>query len=129
MEDVHSQVESCSRSRIGEAGKKIHSGRSRNDQVMVDLRIFLRRSLYGTALKIARTFSIRLQELSENTNTLLMPGYTHLQVAMPSSFGSGSAPMPSRWPTIWRRSPARSGSVTATRSFGCRVWLLFSARP
>ena len=86
VEDVHSQVELMLTQRIGEAGKKIHSGRSRNDQVLVDLRIFLRRQIREVVEDAARLFHL-LQTLSEQHKDVLMPGYTHLQVAMPSSFG------------------------------------------
>ena len=86
VEDVHSQVEFLLTQRIGEAGKKIHSGRSRNDQVLVDLRIFLRRELFEIVQEILPLFHT-LQRLSEEHRHTLMPGYTHLQVAMPSSFG------------------------------------------
>ena len=85
-EDVHSQVELLLTRRLGDAGKKIHSGRSRNDQVLVDLKLFLRDELRGLARDV-RTLFDRLQELSERYREVLMPGYTHLQVAMPSSFG------------------------------------------
>lgn len=86
IEDVHSQVEFLLTERIGEAGKKIHSGRSRNDQVLVDLRIFLRRQIKETVEETTRLFSL-LQTLSERHKEVLLPGYTHLQIAMPSSFG------------------------------------------
>ena len=85
-EDVHSQVELLLTHRLGDVGKKIHSGRSRNDQVLVDLKLFLRDELRQTAAAV-RTLFDRLQELSERYRDVLMPGYTHLQVAMPSSFG------------------------------------------
>ena len=85
-EDVHSQVELMLTRRLGDVGKKIHSGRSRNDQVLVDLKLFLRDELRQTAAAV-RTLFDRLQELSERYRDVLMPGYTHLQVAMPSSFG------------------------------------------
>lgn len=85
-EDVHSQVELLLTRRLGDAGKKIHAGRSRNDQVLVDLKLFLRDELRQIARKV-RTLFDRLQELSERHKGVLMPGYTHLQIAMPSSFG------------------------------------------
>ena len=85
-EDVHSQVELMLTRRLGDAGKKIHSGRSRNDQVLVDLKLFLRDELRQTADAVKVVFD-RLQELSERYKAVLMPGYTHLQIAMPSSFG------------------------------------------
>ncbi|MCX4329415.1 argininosuccinate lyase [Paramuribaculum intestinale] len=86
VEDVHSQVEFMLTSRLGDTGKKIHSGRSRNDQVLVDLKLFMRSELKLTAESVRHLFD-RLQELSELHKDKLMPGYTHLQVAMPSSFG------------------------------------------
>ncbi|MDR2894051.1 MAG: argininosuccinate lyase [Alistipes sp.] len=86
IEDVHSQVEFMLTGRLGEAGKKIHSGRSRNDQVLVDLRIFLRREIAEIVRAVRQLFD-RLQTLSEKHKNTLMPGYTHLQIAMPSSFG------------------------------------------
>ncbi|MDE7347576.1 MAG: argininosuccinate lyase [Muribaculaceae bacterium] len=86
VEDVHSQVEFLLTERLGDIGKKIHSGRSRNDQVLVDLKLFFRDELKHMAEGIKRLFD-RLIELSEKYKDKLMPGYTHLQVAMPSSFG------------------------------------------
>lgn len=86
VEDVHSQVEFLLTSRLGDVGKKIHSGRSRNDQVLVDLKLFFRDELRSISKGVERLF-ICLQELSELHRDKLMPGYTHLQVAMPSSFG------------------------------------------
>lgn len=86
IEDVHSQVEFLLTERLGDLGKKIHSGRSRNDQVLVDLKLFMRDELRKVAEAVKRLFD-RLQSLSEEYKDVLMPGYTHLQVAMPSSFG------------------------------------------
>jgi argininosuccinate lyase len=86
IEDIHSQVEFLLTERLGDTGKKIHSGRSRNDQVLVDLRIFLRREI-AEIVRGAKQLFDRLQALSEKHKNVLMPGYTHLQVAMPSSFG------------------------------------------
>lgn len=86
VEDIHSQVEFMLTERIGDAGKKIHSGRSRNDQVLVDLRIFLRRQIWEIVEDIDHLFRL-LQTLSEKYKEMLMPGYTHWQIAMPSSFG------------------------------------------
>ncbi len=86
VEDVHSQVEFMLTARLGDIGKKIHSGRSRNDQVLVDLKLFMRDELRRIAKAVERLFT-RLQTLSEEHKDKLMPGYTHLQVAMPSSFG------------------------------------------
>lgn len=86
VEDIHSQVELLLTQRIGEAGKKIHSGRSRNDQVLVDLKLFFRYQLQQVVEEVNKLFSL-LIELSEKHKNILLPGYTHLQVAMPSSFG------------------------------------------
>jgi argininosuccinate lyase len=86
IEDVHSQVEYMLTSRIGEAGKKIHSGRSRNDQVAVDIKLFLRSSILELSEEIKNLFDLLLNQ-SEKYKDKLLPGYTHLQIAMPSSFG------------------------------------------
>ncbi len=86
VEDVHSQVELLLTRRVGEAGKKIHSGRSRNDQVLVDLKLFFRHELQQVVEETEKLFRL-LVELSEKHKEVLLPGYTHLQVAMPSSFG------------------------------------------
>ena len=86
IEDVHSEVELLLTRRLGDMGKKIHSGRSRNDQVLVDLKLFTRRQLKMVAEDV-RTLFDHLQRQSERYRDVLMPGYTHLQVAMPSSFG------------------------------------------
>ncbi|KAA5547778.1 argininosuccinate lyase [Adhaeribacter rhizoryzae] len=86
VEDVHSQVELLLTRRIGEAGKKIHSGRSRNDQVLLDLKLFIRSEIQNTVEEIKELF-YQLISLSEEHKDKLLPGYTHLQIAMPSSFG------------------------------------------
>ena len=86
IEDVHSQVELMLTRRLGDMGKKIHSGRSRNDQVLVDLRLFTRHQLQRVAEAVKDLFDQLIQK-SEQYKAVLMPGYTHLQVAMPSSFG------------------------------------------
>ncbi|MGZ3999860.1 MAG: argininosuccinate lyase, partial [Mucilaginibacter sp.] len=86
VEDVHSQVEMLLTRRIGDAGKKIHSGRSRNDQVLVDLKLFFRHELQQVVESVDDLFRL-LIELSEKHKDILLPGYTHLQIAMPSSFG------------------------------------------
>ncbi len=85
-EDVHSEVELLLTRRLGDVGKKIHAGRSRNDQVLVDLKLFLRDELHRIARAVEALFE-ELQRQSERHKEVLMPGYTHLQVAMPSSFG------------------------------------------
>jgi argininosuccinate lyase len=86
VEDVHSQVEWMLTQRIGEAGKKIHSGRSRNDQVLVDLKLYFRDCIESMVGNSAILFS-QLIALSNTHKDKLLPGYTHLQIAMPSSFG------------------------------------------
>jgi argininosuccinate lyase len=86
VEDVHSQVEMLLTQRIGDAGKKIHSGRSRNDQVLVDLKLFFRHELQQVVEETHILFN-QLIKLSEEHKNTLLPGYTHLQIAMPSSFG------------------------------------------
>ncbi len=86
VEDVHSQVEMMLTQRIGEAGKKIHSGRSRNDQVLVDLKLYFRSEIARLFEHTEQLFH-QLQKLSNQYQQVLMPGYTHLQIAMPSSFG------------------------------------------
>ena len=86
VEDVHSQVELMLTRRLGDMGKKIHSGRSRNDQVLVDLKLFIRNEIRETVTLVKELFDELLQK-SEQYKDVLMPGYTHLQVAMPSSFG------------------------------------------
>lgn len=86
VEDIHSQVEMLLTRRLGEVGKKIHSGRSRNDQVLVDLRLFLRHELQTLVKDVKGLFDL-LQQRSVQYKDHLLPGYTHLQIAMPSSFG------------------------------------------
>lgn len=86
VEDVHSQVELDLTRILGDLGKKIHTGRSRNDQVAVDIRLFTRSAIERTVLKVKALFDV-LQKRSGECRDILMPGYTHLQVAMPSSFG------------------------------------------
>ena len=86
VEDVHSQVEMLLTRKLGDMGKKIHSGRSRNDQVLVDLKLFTRHQLKDIAEEVKSLFD-ELIAKSELYKNVLMPGYTHLQVAMPSSFG------------------------------------------
>ena len=86
VEDIHSQVELLLTRRLGDIGKKIHSGRSRNDQVLVDLKLFLKDEVLKLRDEVLALFST-LQKLSEEHKNILLPGYTHGQVAMPSSFG------------------------------------------
>lgn len=86
IEDVHSQVELMLTRKLGDIGKKIHSGRSRNDQVLVDLKLFTRHEIKVVADGVKALFDELIQK-SEQYKDVLMPGYTHLQVAMPSSFG------------------------------------------
>lgn len=85
-EDIHSYIELRLTNEIGSAGAKIHSGRSRNDQVLVDIKLFLREELWGITLLVKELFDT-LQALSQQYKNTLLPGYTHFQVAMPSSFG------------------------------------------
>lgn len=86
VEDIHSQVELLLTDRLGEMGKKIHSGRSRNDQVLVDIRLFLRYELGQIVTLVKSLFDLLIAKSDEHRDKLL-PGYTHLQLAMPSSFG------------------------------------------
>lgn len=86
IEDVHSQIELMLTRRLGDVGKKIHSGRSRNDQVLVDLRLFIRSEIEDTIGYIKRLFNTLIKQ-SNKYKDVIIPGYTHLQVAMPSSFG------------------------------------------
>lgn len=86
VEDIHSQVELLLTRRLGDIGKKIHSGRSRNDQVLVDLKLFLKEEILNLREEVITLFTT-LQTLSEKHKDVLLPGYTHGQVAMPSSFG------------------------------------------
>ncbi|MDR2286260.1 MAG: argininosuccinate lyase [Prevotellaceae bacterium] len=86
VEDIHSQIELMLTRKLGEVGKKIHSGRSRNDQVLVDLKLFFKNEIKDIA-KLTEQLFDTLIELSEANQDILMPGYTHFQIAMPSSFG------------------------------------------
>ena len=86
VEDVHSQVEFILTEKCGDAGKRIHTGRSRNDQVMVDLKLFSRAALIELQSGVKSLFNVLMQRADE-LKDVLMPGYTHMQVAMPSSFG------------------------------------------
>lgn len=85
-EDIHSQIEWMLTERVGDAGKKIHSGRSRNDQVAVDIKLYLKEELQEIKKRMLSLFDL-LMEQSEKYKNVLLPGYTHLQIAMPSSFG------------------------------------------
>lgn len=86
VEDVHSQVELMLTRKLGDVGKKIHSGRSRNDQVLVDLKLFTREQIQKVAEAVEDLFRVLIAQ-SDKYKDVLMPGYTHLQIAMPSSFG------------------------------------------
>ncbi len=86
IEDVHSQIEFLLTQKLGDVGKKIHSARSRNDQVLVDIKLFLRSEIEKTVLSVADLFELLIKRSNELKDDLL-PGYTHLQLAMPSSFG------------------------------------------
>ncbi|HEU5364916.1 MAG TPA: lyase family protein, partial [Hanamia sp.] len=86
VEDIHSQVEFILTKKLGDAGKKIHSARSRNDQVILDLKLFLRNEIEELVHQVNDFFNL-LQHQSEKYKDYLLPGYTHFQLAMPSSFG------------------------------------------
>jgi len=86
IEDVHSQVELLLTRQLGDVGKKVHSGRSRNDQVLLDLKLYTRHRIQEVVDSVNKLFNV-LQKKSEEHKEVLIPGYTHLQVAMPSSFG------------------------------------------
>ncbi|MDQ2752434.1 MAG: argininosuccinate lyase [Bacteroidota bacterium] len=86
VEDVHSQIEFLLTQKLGDVGKKIHSARSRNDQVLLDIKLFLRSEIEKTVLSVESFFALLIQKSNELKDDLL-PGYTHLQLAMPSSFG------------------------------------------
>lgn len=86
VEDVHSQIEMMLTSKLGDIGKKVHSGRSRNDQVLVDLKLFLREKAKEIASLVKKLFDVLVTQ-SEYNRSILLPGYTHTQAAMPSSFG------------------------------------------
>ena len=85
-EDIHSQIEFMLTERIGDVGKMIHTGRSRNDQVAVDIKLFLRSAIIDIKDEMQSLFDLLIQKSNEHKNTLI-PGYTHLQIAMPSSIG------------------------------------------
>jgi argininosuccinate lyase len=93
VEDIHSQIELNLTRKLGEAGKKIHSGRSRNDQVAVDIKLFLRTEIQILKSEVKNLFDL-LISLSDQYKDDLLPGYTHLQIAMPSSLDFGSEHMP-----------------------------------
>lgn len=86
VEDIHSQVELMLTRKLGDVGKKIHSGRSRNDQVLLDLKLFIRSGIEKTTLLVKNLFDVLISQ-SNRYKDVLIPGYTHLQIAMPSSFG------------------------------------------
>lgn len=86
VEDIHSQIEAMLTKRLGEVGKKIHSGRSRNDQVLVDIKLYLKEEILIIKEEVLQLFELLLS-LSEKHKEVLLPGYTHAQIAMPSSFG------------------------------------------
>ena len=92
-EDVHTQVELMLTRKLGDVGKKIHSGRSRNDQVLLDLKLFTRSEIKTVVEQTVDLFEVLVAQ-SEKYKGVLMPGYTHLQVAMPSSFGLGRVVQP-----------------------------------
>ena len=86
VEDIHSQIENLLTNSLGETGKKIHTARSRNDQVLLDIKLFLRSEIEQITIAIKDLFTLLLEKSEEHKNDYL-PGYTHMQLAMPSSFG------------------------------------------
>jgi argininosuccinate lyase len=86
IEDIHSQIEFDLVKQLGDIGKKIHTGRSRNDQSLLDIKLFIKEELHGIATLTQSLFNTLIQQ-SEHYSSVLMPGYTHMQLAMPSSFG------------------------------------------
>ena len=108
IEDVHSQVELMLTRRLGDMGKKIHSGRSRNDQVLLDLKLFTRSQIQELVELVSGLFDVLISQ-SNRYKDVLLPGYTHLQVAMPSSFG------------LWFGAYAES--------FRRRIWFILPAKP
>lgn len=86
IEDIHSQVELMLTRRLGDIGKKIHSGRSRNDQVLLDLKLFTRTQIQEVVEQVSDLFTVLIEQ-SDRYKEVLLPGYTHFQIAMPSSFG------------------------------------------
>ncbi|MDZ7648199.1 MAG: lyase family protein [Cytophagales bacterium] len=86
VEDIHSQVELLLTKKLGDVGKKIHSGRSRNDQVLVDIKLYLRSEIEQITEDVSKLFELLISKSEAHKHNLL-PGYTHLQLAMPSSFG------------------------------------------
>ena len=129
VEDIHSYTEFLLTERIGEAGKKIHTGRSRNDQVAVDIKLFLRAEVLAIKNETRQLFDLLIR-LSDRYKDKLLPGYTHLQIAMPSSFGL--------WLGAYAESLvddmemlAASYAITNKKSIGqwCRLWFFLSAQP
>ncbi|PZQ89279.1 MAG: argininosuccinate lyase, partial [Flavobacterium johnsoniae] len=86
FEDVHSKIEYLLTEKLGEAGKKIHTARSRNDQVLVDIHLYLKEEITSVKKLVKELFDLLIL-LSKNHEDIILPGYTHLQIAMPSSFG------------------------------------------
>ena len=114
VEDVHSHVELLLTRKLGDIGKKIHSGRSRNDQVLVDLKLFTRSRLQNIVKKTEKLFDTLIAQ-SEKYKQVLMPGYTHLQVAMPSSFGLWFAAYAESLQTTSSSCKPPTGCATAIR--------------
>lgn len=114
VEDVHSQVELELTKALGDTGKKVHTGRSRNDQVLLDLKLYTRDRLGKTVAKVKALFDALLEN-SEKYSEVLMPGYTHLQVAMPSSFG------------LWFGAYAES--LAADMAFVAAAWDVVNCNP
>ena len=119
IEDVHSQVELMLTRRLGDMGKKIHSGRSRNDQVLLDLKLFTRSQIQELVELVSGLFDVLISQ-SNRYKDVLLPGYTHLQVAMPSSFG------------LWFGAYAESlvdDLQLMQAAYRRRIWFILPAKP
>lgn len=111
VEDVHSQVELMLTRRLGDVGKKIHSGRSRNDQVLLDLKLFTRTQIKEVAEAVEQLFHVLIRQ-SEQYKDVLMPGYTHCRLRCPRHLAFGSGHMPKVWWTICSFCKLHLGCVT-----------------
>ena len=100
IEDVHSQIEFLLTEKLGDVGKKIHSARSRNDQVLLDIKLFLRSEIEKLVNSVQSFFDLLIKKSEEHKEDLL-PGYTHLQLAMPSSFGLWFGAYAEAWLMMW----------------------------
>lgn len=129
IEDVHSQVELMLTRSLGDMGKKIHSGRSRNDQVLLDLKLFTRAQIQELVAAVTDLFEVLIAQ-SNRYQAVLMPGYTHLQVAMPSSFGLWfGAYAESLVDDLQLLQAAYRVCNRNPLGFCGRLWLLFPAQP